>query len=91
MSAASMAIDEADVGIGQGRGVVDAVADDAHDPALVVQAADLEGLVLGEDPGQKPGDADLAAVDSRDHRGLALSRQRIDQRVEGAGVDAGIA
>ena len=50
---------QADVGLGKGGGVVDAVADHADPAALRLQAADLVGLVLGQDLGQHPRYADL--------------------------------
>ena len=50
---------QADVGLGQRRRVVDAVTDEGHLHALVLQALDLFGLVLGQHLGQHPLDAEL--------------------------------
>ena len=58
---------QADVGLGERGGVVDAVADHADPSAFGLQAADLAGLVLGQNLGQHPGDPDLAG----DRRGGA--------------------
>ncbi|BCM64732.1 hypothetical protein EASAB2608_00066 [Streptomyces sp. EAS-AB2608] len=50
---------QADVGGGQGGGVVDAVADHAHRAALGLEATDRVGLVLRQHLGQDPAHADL--------------------------------
>ena len=44
----------ADVGLAQGRGVVDAVAGHGHDVAAALQRAHDADLVLGGDPGAHP-------------------------------------
>ena len=49
---------EADIGLGEGGCVVDAVADHGHRPALELELADLVGLVLREDLGEDAVDAD---------------------------------
>ena len=49
-----------DIGLGERGGVVDPVADHRHQLALVLQMADLERLVLGQDLGEDALDADLA-------------------------------
>jgi hypothetical protein len=51
---------DADVGLGERGGVVDPVAHHRHQLPLVLEPADLQGLVLGQDLGQHAGDADLA-------------------------------
>ena len=55
---APMAMPE--VGLGEGGGVVDAVADHRHPPALVLQLGDLGGLVAGQHLGDDGVDAELA-------------------------------
>src|SRR5699024_5774464 len=59
----------ADVGLGQGWGVVDAVADHSDDLALRLQAPDFRGLVFGHDFGHDSGNTNLTG-DSR--RGVAV-------------------
>jgi hypothetical protein len=61
---------EAEVGLGERGGVVDAVADHGHDPALVLQSADDVDLVLGQDLGDDVVDADLGG-DGRAARSLS--------------------
>ena len=53
---------DAEVGLDQGGGVVDAVADHGHHPALLLEAADGGDLVGGEDLGEDVADTDLAAM-----------------------------
>ena len=50
---------DADFRAGQGWGVVDAIADHRHDPALGLQPADLGELVAGQHVGHDPVDAHL--------------------------------
>ena len=62
---------DADVRLGQGRGVVDAVADHGHLAALGLQAVHLLGLAVGQDPGhdlvdaRAPGDDPRVGLDCR--------------------------
>ena len=51
---------DADVGLSERRRVVDPVADHRHQLALVLQVADLERLVLGQNLGEHALDPDLA-------------------------------
>ena len=60
---------EADVGLGQRRGVVDAVADHRHALALELELLDLVGLVLGQHLGEHAVDADLRVRSPRRWRG----------------------
>ena len=66
-----------DVGLREGGGVVDAVADHGDLLALVLESLDIAGLVLGRDLGEHAVDAELvsdgrgrALVVARDHRDL---------------------
>ena len=54
---------DADIGMGHGRGVVDAIADKSHRLAAVLELAHLLRLVLGQDLGDDPFDPGLAADD----------------------------
>ena len=54
-----------EVGLGQGRGVVDAVADHGDDPALLLQAAHDGGLVRGQHLGDDLVDARPRAATAR--------------------------
>ena len=47
------------VGLGEGRGVVDTVADHGNGSAFVLKSADLRGLVLRSDAGIDPVDAEF--------------------------------
>src|SRR5205807_2761907 len=49
---------DAEVGLDEGRGVVDAVAHHGHDPALLLKVADGGHLVGGEHLGEDVADAD---------------------------------
>ena len=51
---------DADVGLGQGGCVVDAVSGHGDDSSLLLQALDDLGFALGKDPGFEVGDAQLA-------------------------------
>ena len=50
---------DADVGLGQGRGVVDPVADHGHPQLLPLQLFDPRGLFPGQHPGDDLVDAGL--------------------------------
>ena len=56
---------EAEVGLGERGGVVDAVADHRDDPALVLEAPDDVDLVGGEHLGDHVVDADLGGDGAR--------------------------
>src|SRR6185436_5422070 len=62
---------DADVGCGQGGGVVDAVAGHRHDVALLLQLADLRSLLGGQHLGQHVLDADLRGDGPRGGRVVA--------------------
>ncbi len=72
---------EADVGLGEGGCVVDAVADHGDDTAFVLEAAHLEGLVLGEHLGEDPFDADLAGDRGGGAGVVAGDHRHLDARV----------
>ena len=61
---------QAEIGLGEGGGVVHAVADHRHDPATVLQLLDDVDLVGGQDVGVHVGgvDAHLAATVSAARR-----------------------
>ena len=75
---------EAEVGLGQGGGVVHAVADHGDDLALALQPAHHVDLVLGQHLGDDVVDADLAGhgpcrplvVAGEEHRGEAEAAER---------------
>ena len=80
---------EADVGLGQGRGIVDAVADHADGLALELQLLHFMGLAVGQHFGEHALDADLA----RDGLGRALvvARQHDDLDAQAfQGLDGGL-
>jgi hypothetical protein len=62
---------DADIGLGQGGRVVDAVADHRHRRALGLQLADLGGLVAGEDLGEVLLDPEVLRHPGRDARVVA--------------------
>src|SRR6266545_4425551 len=51
---------DADVGLHEGGGVVDAVADHRHPGPVGLELADQVGFAAGQDPGVHPLDAELA-------------------------------
>ena len=80
---------KADVGGGQGRGVVDAVARHGHDAALVAQPLDDVGLVVGQHLGLDPVDAEAASDGLGGDPVVAGEHDDLDpvgaQRLEGGG------
>ena len=88
-----------EVGLGEGGGVVDTVADHGHGLALGLQAADDVDLVGGQDLGDDGVDADLVGdrpggafvVASEQHRREAEVAERADRvgagRLDGVGDD----
>ena len=71
---------EAEVGLGEGGGVVDAVADHGDDLALGLEAADDVDLVGGEDLGDDLVDADLVGDGSGGPLVVAGEQDRVAAR-----------
>ena len=69
---------EAEIGLRERRGIVDAVADHRDDAALVLQPADDSGLVLGQDVGDHLGDPHLGG-DGAGRRGVVAGQEHRPQ------------
>src|SRR5690606_28827590 len=77
---------DADVGLRQRRGVVDAVTDHGHDAPLLLERPDLVRLVLGPDPGEHLVDAQLVGHRAGDRLGVTGDHDDLDAQVV-QGVD----
>src|SRR5205085_4992326 len=87
---------DAEVGLHEGRRVVDAVADHGHGAAVALEAADHGDLVGGEHFGEDRRDADLAGdrlggglVVAGDHDDVDAHGAQVGDRGGGGGLEGG--